>query len=149
MPNTETVTIYTDGGCSPNPGTGGWAAVMLYGHIRKELSGGEHDTTNNRMELTAAIESLTTLKRPCKVHLITDSQYLKNGVQQWMPQWKAKNWKRKTGPIKNLELWKQLDILNQKHQIKWDWVRAHLGVPENERCDTLATQQIALLNQTG
>jgi ribonuclease HI len=139
------VIIYTDGGCEPNPGTGGWAAVMKTGKHRKELSGGELETTNNRMELTAAIESLKQLTRPCKVTVYTDSQYVRLGITQWMAQWKAKGWKRKTGPIKNLDLWKDLHELAAKHEINWEWVKGHSGIDENERCDILASAAIAQL----
>ena len=137
------VTIYTDGGCVPNPGVGGWGAVLLHGEHRKELSGGDPETTNNRMELTAAIEALRTLKRPCKIDLYTDSEYVKNGVTQWMKGWKARGWKRgKEGEVKNVDLWKQLDAEVARHEITWRWVRGHTGVPENERCDELAQMEI-------
>jgi ribonuclease HI len=141
------VLIYTDGGCSPNPGVGGWGAIMRHGSQYKEISGGELDSTNNRMELMAAIESLQALKHRCKVRMVTDSQYVKNGVTQWMPSWKARGWKRRTGAIKNLDLWKQLDDLVQEHNIEWDWVKGHSGVADNERCDELATIEISRLNQ--
>ena len=133
------VIIYTDGGCEPNPGVGGWAAVLAWNGTVKELSGGEPHTTNNRMELTAAIRALEALKRPCKVVLHTDSQYLRNGVTAWMPAWKKRNWTRKGGPLKNVDLWKRLDELTRKHEVSWKWVRGHAGDPVNERCDTLAT----------
>lgn len=136
------VTIYTDGGCEPNPGVGGWAAVLLSGDRRKELYGGELDTTNNRMELRAAIEALKSLKRPCSVTLFTDSQYVRLGITQWMTQWKAKGWKRKTGAIKNIDLWRELDELSQEHEIEWGWVKGHSGIDENERCDELASMAI-------
>jgi len=139
------VVIYTDGGCVPNPGVGGWGAVLLFGSKRKELSGGELDSTNNRMELTAAIEALATLTIPCRVKMVTDSQYVKHGVQEWMPQWKARGWKRKTGAVKNLELWQQLDAAAREHEIEWVWVKGHSGVPENERCDELARAEIERL----
>ena len=137
------VIIYTDGGCEPNPGVGGWGAVLISGEHRKELSGGELDSTNNRMELTAAIEALKALNRPCKATVHTDSQYVRLGITQWMKDWKAKGWKRKTGAIKNLDLWQELDELDQRHEIEWAWVKGHSGVDENERCDELATQAIA------
>ena len=139
------VTIYTDGGADPNPGLGGWAAVMQYDGRMKELSGGEHDTTNNRMELTAAIEALSALKRPCRVVLYTDSQYLQRGVTEWMPNWKHKNWTRGRNPVKNVDLWKQLDALVQTHAVDWRWVRGHTGVELNERCDMLVHQARARL----
>ncbi|MFP6582387.1 MAG: ribonuclease HI [Candidatus Hydrogenedentota bacterium] len=139
----EQVIIYTDGGCEPNPGVGGWAAVMLFGQHRKELSGGELESTNNRMELKAAIESLKTLTRPCIVTIYTDSQYVRLGITQWMADWKAKGWKRKTGAIKNLDLWREVDELAAQHTIEWAWVKGHSGVDENERCDELASMAIA------
>jgi ribonuclease HI len=141
--NTEQVIIYTDGGCDPNPGVGGWAAVMLYNGTERELSGGDPDTTNNRMELIAAVEALSALKRPCSVVLHTDSQYLKNGITQWLPGWKRKGWKRKGGELKNVDLWKQLDELAGRHAVEWRWVRGHAGNHFNERCDVLAGQAIA------
>ena len=133
------VTIYTDGGCEPNPGMGGWGAVLLSRGRRKEISGADSESTNNRMELTAAIRALETLKKPCMVTLYTDSEYLKKGITEWMPSWKKRNWKRKSGELKNVDLWKMLDKLIQKHDIDWNWVRGHTGVVENERCDVLAT----------
>jgi ribonuclease HI len=131
------VTIYTDGGADPNPGLGGWAAVLRFGEKEKELSGGEFDTTNNRMEMTAAIEALTALKKPCRVMLYTDSQYLQRGITEWMPKWKMKNWMRGRDPVKNVDLWKRLDALTQTHEVDWHWVRGHAGVELNERCDSL------------
>lgn len=139
----QQVTIYTDGGCDPNPGIGGWGAVLLYDGHRKELSGGEPETTNNRMELTAAVEALRSLKRPCRVELHTDSEYLQKGITQWLPSWKRKNWRRKGGPVKNVDLWKELDALANAHTVEWAWVRGHTGIAENERCDELATAEIA------
>ncbi len=143
MSNTSIVHIYTDGGCEPNPGVGGWGAVLLCNGHRKELSGGEDVSTNNRMELMAAIEALEHLKRPCKVVLYTDSEYLRNGITQWMPGWKRRNWQRKGGELKNLELWQRLDRAIVRHEIEWRWVRGHTGVEENERCDELAAAEIA------
>lgn len=143
----KTVIIYTDGGCEPNPGTGGWAAVLSYGGAYKELSGGEPRTTNNRMEMTAAIEALRALKRRCKVVLHTDSQYLQRGVTEWMPKWKSKGWKRGKKPVKNLDLWQELDRLIEQHDVEWRWVRGHVGDPLNERCDELAGQEIAALRR--
>jgi len=137
------VTIYTDGGCEPNPGTGGWAAILSYDGKHKELSGGAPNTTNNRMELTAALEALRALKRPCTVLLYTDSEYVKKGITEWLPSWKRRGWKRKTGGIKNLDLWQELDALAQTHDIEWRWVRGHSGDPFNERCDELASQAIS------
>ena len=143
--NNKKVVIYTDGGCDPNPGVGGWGAVLLYGTKRQELSGGERESTNNRMELTAAISALGTLKRHCEVTLHTDSQYVKKGITEWMPNWKKLGWKRKRGAIKNVDLWKALDELNAQHSVDWKWVPAHVGIPENERCDELATEEIQKL----
>lgn len=137
------VTIYTDGGCDPNPGVGGWGAVLIHGAHRKELSGGAPESTNNRMEMTAAIEALRALKRPCRVTLYTDSEYLKRGVTEWMPGWKRRGWKRgRDGEVKNVDLWQALDAEIQRHEIEWRWVRGHSGVPENERCDVLAQEAI-------
>lgn len=138
----EVVEIYTDGGCDPNPGLGGWGAVLLYDDHRKELSGGERESTNNRMEMTAAIRALETLTRPCRVRVYTDSEYLKKGVTDWMPNWKRRNWKRKRGAVKNIDLWRRLDELISEHDIEWEWVPGHMGVYENERCDELATSEI-------
>ena len=136
------VVIYTDGGCDPNPGVGGWGAVLQCNQHWKEISGGEYHTTNNRMELTAAIRALETLKRPCTIELYTDSEYLKRGITEWMPAWKKRNWVRKRGELKNKELWQELDALSTKHDIEWHWVRGHAGNPGNERCDELANQEI-------
>lgn len=139
----ETVVIYTDGGCEPNPGVGGWGAILVYRGAERELSGSDPDTTNNRMEMTAAIAALSALTRPCKVALHTDSEYLKKGITEWMPGWKRRNWQRKGGPIKNIDLWKRLDEAVQPHQIEWRWVKGHAGVLYNERCDVLASEAIA------
>ncbi len=138
----NSVVIYTDGGCEPNPGVGGWGAVLISGEHMKELSGGALETTNNRMEMTAAIEALRALKRSCQVALYTDSQYLKNGITQWLPAWKRNNWKRKGGPVKNQDLWQTLDALVQKHTVSWHWVKGHAGHDYNERCDALASAAI-------
>lgn len=143
----KTVIIYTDGGCDPNPGIGGWGAVMLFGDHRKELSGGEVNSTNNRMELTAAIEALAALKTPCRVVLHTDSEYLQKGFTEWMPKWRRNGWRRKGGAIKNLDLWKRLDKEVSRHEVMWEWVPAHTGISENERCDELATMEIARLRR--
>ena len=136
------VEIYTDGGCEPNPGVGGWAAILVHGKRERELSGGEDETTNNRMEMTAAIKGLEALKKPCKVALYTDSQYLKKGITEWMPKWKRQGWKRGKDPVKNVDLWKQLDALTQAHDIRWGWVKGHAGHAYNERCDELASEAI-------
>lgn len=138
----KVVDIYTDGGCRPNPGTGGWGVVMLYGDKCKELSGGEPNTTNNRMELTAAVRALEALKRPCKVTLHTDSQYLRNGVTSWMKTWKRNGWRSTSGAVKNRDLWEALDTLLQKHDVHWRWVAGHSGHIHNERCDELASAAI-------
>lgn len=134
--------VYTDGGCDPNPGTGGWGAVLICGSHERELSGGEPRTTNNRMEMTAAIEALSALKRPCRVSLYTDSEYLQKGITEWLPQWKRRNWRRKTGPVKNEDLWRRLDALTEMHHVTWHWLRGHAGHHYNERCDTLAGEAI-------
>jgi ribonuclease HI len=142
------VTIYTDGGCQPNPGAGGWAALlMIDGHAR-ELSGGMRQTTNNQMELTAAISALEALKTPCEVALYTDSEYLKKGVTEWMAGWKRNGWKTASrAPVKNKELWERLDAALQRHKITWKWVKAHAGHEHNERVDQLATAaRIAVLD---
>ncbi len=143
MADEKVVIIYTDGGCDPNPGVGGWGAVLLFGEQRKELSGSEANSTNNRMELTAAIEAIASLKRSCKVVLHTDSEYVKKGFTEWMPKWRSNGWRRKTGAVKNVDLWKRLDELVAKHEVEWAWVPGHAGVAENERCDELATEAIA------
>ena len=140
---TEVVEIYTDGACRGNPGPGGWAAILRYRDREKELSGRESQTTNNRMELMAAIRALEALTRRCNVRLLTDSQYVKKGVTEWLPSWKARNWKTaaKT-PVKNADLWKRLDSAAARHEIHWEWVRGHSGHDENERVDALARQAI-------
>lgn len=136
------VTIYSDGGCQGNPGPGGWAAILIFGKHRKELVGSEPETTNNRMELTAAIEGLKALKESCQVDFFTDSLYVLKGISQWLPGWKAKGWKRGKKPLKNVELWQELDRQAQRHEIHWHWVKGHSLQPENERCDELATAAI-------
>jgi ribonuclease HI len=143
-PNPIEVTIYTDGGAEPNPGAGGWAAVLIdpaTGQSR-EISGGEPDTTNNRMELTAAMRALEALKRPCRVRLYTDSQYLRKGITQWLPGWIARGWRRKDGELQNEDLWRRLAELIQVHDIRWDWIKGHAGNKYNERADQLATLEI-------
>lgn len=137
----QRVEIWTDGGCKPNPGPGGWAAIMRYGNHEREISGAEAQTTNNRMELTAATEALEALKRPCQVVLHTDSEYLKNGVTRWHAGWVRKNWRSSTGePVKNIDLWQRLLAAVARHQIEWRWVRGHAGNTMNERADELATR---------
>lgn len=137
------VEIHTDGACRGNPGPGGWGAVLVSGQHRRELRGAESATTNNRMELTAAIEALRTLKRPCRVHLFTDSQYLRKGVTEWLAQWKARGWKtadRKA--VKNADLWLALEQEAARHQVEWHWVRGHSGDAGNEAADALANLAI-------
>ncbi len=137
------VYIYTDGACKGNPGPGGWGALMKYKDTIKEYCGGESETTNNRMEMTAAIEALSQLKRSCEVVLTTDSQYLRKGITEWIENWKKRGWKTASKkPVKNADLWKQLDTLAQKHQITWNWVKGHSGHYENERADELANKGI-------
>ena len=138
------VEIFTDGACSGNPGPGGWAAVLRYGTSEKELSGSEMATTNNRMELLAAIAGLEALKRPCRVALYTDSRYMHDGVTRWLPAWKARGWRTADKkPVKNIDLWQRLEQAAAPHQIEWHWVRGHAGHPENERADALARAAIA------
>lgn len=137
------VEIYTDGACSGNPGPGGWGSVLLYNGHRKELSGGERDTTNNRMELMAVIRSLEALKRPCKVTISTDSIYVMKGITEWIDNWKARDWKTAAKkPVKNIDLWKALESALQPHRVSWKWVKGHSGVAENERADELARNGI-------
>jgi len=132
--------IYTDGGCDPNPGPGGWGAVLVWGDRHHEITGGELRTTNNRMELTAAIEALRTLKRPCQIHIHTDSQYVRRGITQWVQAWKANDWRKRDGsPVQNADLWRALDELAARHEIDWRWLKGHAGDPLNERADRLAT----------
>jgi ribonuclease HI len=132
---TENVEIFTDGACSGNPGPGGWGAILRYKGVEKELSGGERETTNNRMEMMAAIAALEALKKPSNVDLYTDSKYLQQGVMEWMKGWKKKGWPSR---IKNQDLWKRIDSLLESHQVTFHWIKGHDGHPENERCDELA-----------
>jgi len=137
------VEIFTDGACRGNPGPGGWGALLRFGGEEKTLFGGEQDTTNNRMELTAVIEALRALKRPCDVTLTSDSTYVLKGIQEWMPNWKKRGWKTASKkPVKNVDLWKKLDVLIVEHKIDWQWVKGHSGHPENELADQLANQGI-------
>jgi ribonuclease HI len=140
----ERVTIYTDGACSGNPGPGGWGALLLYGGRERELSGGEALTTNNRMELTAAIMALEGLTRPCKVDLFTDSQYVRDGITKWLHNWQARGWRTADKkPVKNEDLWRRLDAARQRHQVVWHWVRGHADSPLNHRVDALAVAAMA------
>jgi ribonuclease HI len=140
----ETITIWTDGACSGNPGPGGWGAILRAGGQEKELSGGAPATTNNRMELTAAIMALESLKSPSGVDIHTDSQYVRGGVTGWIHGWKRNGWRTADKkPVKNIELWQQLDAATARHQIRWHWVKGHAGHPENERADVLARQGMA------
>jgi ribonuclease HI len=136
------VTIYTDGACRGNPGPGGWAALLRFKTRQKTLTGSEDQTTNNRMELAAAVEALKSLKKPSRVDFHTDSEYLKRGITEWMPGWKARNWRRKGGKLKNVELWQALDAAIQPHKISWHWVRGHAGHPDNVHVDRLARRAI-------
>ena len=143
MTKASKVEIFTDGACRGNPGPGGWGALLRSGTTEKPLYGGEPDTTNNRMELTAAIEALRVLKRPCKVALTTDSQYVRKGITEWLPNWKKRNWKTAAkAPVKNADLWRALDELAAKHDIEWHWVKGHSGHRENELADALANRGI-------
>jgi ribonuclease HI len=136
------VTIYTDGACQGNPGPGGWAAILRSGQHERNLSGGERDTTNNRMELQAALEALRALTETCQVTLYTDSEYVKKGITEWLPNWKRRNWRRKGGKLANVDLWMKLDAEISRHEIRWRWVRGHAGNVMNERVDKLARQVI-------
>lgn len=139
----DTVEIFTDGACRGNPGPGGWGAILRYKGKEKALSGAEAATTNNRMELMAAIAALESLTRPCKVVLTTDSQYLRKGISEWIAAWKARGWKTASRkPVKNVDLWQRLEAAAAPHQIKWHWVKGHSGHRENELCDQLANQAI-------
>ena len=139
MADSDIVEIFTDGACKGNPGPGGWGALLRFKGKEKSLHGGEHNTTNNRMELMAAIEALGTLKRPCEVRLTTDSSYVKDGIQKWMPNWKKNGWKTANKkPVKNADLWQKLDQQVSRHNVRWHWVKGHSGHRENEIADELA-----------
>ena len=141
--NAERMRIYTDGACKGNPGPGGWGALLQFDGREKELCGGEPDTTNNRMELTAVIRALEALKRPCEIDLYTDSQYVQKGISEWIASWKRRGWKTADKkPVKNVDLWLELDRLAGGHRIRWNWVRGHAGHAENERADQLANKGI-------
>ena len=142
----DRVEIWTDGACSGNPGPGGWGAVLRYGDREKELFGGERDTTNNRMELMAAIRALEALKRPSRVSLTTDSTYVRSGITEWIQGWKRNGWRTAAKkPVKNADLWRRLDDAVKQHEVAWHWVKGHTGHPENERADELARRGIAEL----
>lgn len=144
------VQIYTDGACSGNPGPGGWGAILRYGGREKELSGGEAETTNNRMELTAVIEALSALKEPCEVVLTSDSRYVVDAIEKgWLQNWRRKEWRKSGGdPVLNVDLWERLLPLLERHKVRLVWIRGHAGHPENERCDRLAVARYATLQQS-
>lgn len=140
---TDSVELFTDGACKGNPGPGGWGALLVCKGVEKELWGGDPSTTNNRMELMAAIAGLIALTRPCAVKLVTDSQYVMKGIQEWMPNWKKRGWKTASKePVKNSDLWQKLDEEVNRHQVSWQWVRGHTGHPGNERADQLANRGV-------
>jgi len=141
------IKIYTDGACKGNPGPGGWGALLVAGKHSKELCGGEKETTNNRMELTAAIKALEAVKKPAVIELTTDSQYVRKGITEWLQGWKKKGWKNsQKKPVKNSDLWRQLDQQNQRHSVSWHWVKGHSGHPGNEKADELANRGIDKLS---
>jgi len=142
MPNSPLITVYTDGACNPNPGPGGWAAILRSGAQEKVLSGGEVRSTNNRMELTAALKALQAIKNASRVEIVTDSEYLQRGVTEWLPGWKKRNWQRKGGTLANVDLWQILDAAMTRHTVTWKWVRGHTGHAFNQRADQLARQAI-------
>lgn len=145
----KNVTIYTDGACKGNPGPGGWAATLIYGSTLREIKGGVAATTNNRMELQAAIEALEALKEPCRVELYSDSSYLRNGVVKWIEKWRARGWfTNGNHPVRNQDLWKKLDMVQKRHSITWHWLKGHADNPFNTRCDRLAKLEIANINRT-
>jgi ribonuclease HI len=142
------IEIYTDGACRGNPGPGGWAALLRKGEHEREISGAEALTTNNRMELTAVIRALEALKRPVQARVYTDSEYVRRGISEWLPAWKARGWRTaERKPVKNQDLWQRLDELNARHRIEWHWVPGHAGVPDNERVDRLANAAIDTLSR--
>ena len=142
------VTIHSDGGCHGNPGPGGWAAVLAYGKHQREISGGVPATTNNRMELQAAIEALNMLKEACEIDFHTDSEYVRNGIMTWINGWKRNGWRTSAKkPVKNADLWRVLDEASTRHQIRWHWVKGHAGDEQNERCDTLVQEVIAKVKE--
>ena len=144
-PNNEILNIFTDGACKGNPGIGGWGAILEYGNSKKEIKGFSKNTTNNIMELTAVIKALECLNRKCKITITTDSNYVKNGITEWIKSWKINGWKTsKKSVVKNKELWVKLDNLVAKHEINWKWIKGHSGHPQNERADQLANEAIIL-----
>ena len=148
MTDKKQVVMYTDGACKGNPGVGGWGVSLQYGPHRKELFGGEAETTNNRMELTAAIEGLKQLKQACKVTICTDSKYVMQGMEEWIAGWKARGWKTASkSPVRNVDLWQQLDELVGKHEVTWQWVKGHAGDEGNERADELANMGVAQISE--
>ncbi|HEV3492161.1 MAG TPA: ribonuclease HI [Reyranella sp.] len=150
MSHDTEVEVFTDGACSGNPGPGGWGTILRVGNRERELSGGDPATTNNRMELMAAIQGLEALKRPCRVRLFTDSTYVRDGVTKWIHGWKKNGWRTADKkPVKNVELWQRLDAARAPHQVDWIWVKGHSGHPENERADALARQEIDKLRTAG
>ena len=145
MPELADVEIFTDGACRGNPGPGGWAAILRYREVEKELSGYDPQTTNNRMEMMAAIAGLEALKRPCRVRLYSDSQYLRDGITKWIHGWKRREWRTADKqPVKNVDLWQRLDAALKTHQVRWHWVKGHAGHDENERADQLAREGVAM-----
>lgn len=146
----STVELYTDGACLGNPGPGGWAALLRFNGTEKELSGGDPDTTNNRMEMQAVIEGLKALSRPSTVTVYTDSQYVQKGITEWINGWKARDWKTAAKkPVKNVDLWLELDEIQERHSVTWQWVKGHAGHPENERVDDLARQEAEKIQYGG
>lgn len=144
--SSQVVEIWTDGACKGNPGRGGWGALMRHGRHEKELYGGAAQTTNNRMELTGVIEALKALKRPCQVIVHTDSQYVQKGMGEWLPNWKRRGWRTADKkPVRNADLWQELDALVSQHQVEWRWVRGHAGDPGNERADALANLGVGMV----
>ena len=145
---TDVVDIWTDGACKGNPGLGGWGALLRHGGREKAICGGEANTTNNRMELMAVIEALKALKRPCQVRVHTDSQYVQKGMNEWLPGWKARGWRTADKkPVKNADLWQELEQQAAKHELTWLWVRGHAGDPDNERADQLANEGVEIARQ--
>ena len=150
VPGSSSVVIFTDGACLGNPGPGGWAALLRFNGTDKELSGGEADTTNNRMEMQAVIKGLGALSRPCTVNVYTDSQYVQKGITEWIDGWKARNWKTAAKkPVKNAGLWQALDEVQAKHSVSWHWVKGHAGHVENERVDDLAREEAQRIQAQG